>query len=281
MPRKTRLARSNRWISRALLSGMAVVAVVAVLSACQAAPPTATPPCVEPTLTLGTTKFVIKPLARAADGSIAVPSDTPGIAYQIEGTQPNTVLALSPTAANTALQAAIKDGDKATIIQANCNSTTFSLSVPQPAPSNSSTLLTQPASGLVILVQASPSAAGFVVTGELSEEILQAIDTPQPGPSGRQAEVSLLDTTTSTDKTTIRVGVSILNTGTAPFSLTTDNIALTPVNGTPAVPISAEPSLPHDFQPGKTETIYFTFPRPSTNNAVIKIIDVEFDLENF
>jgi hypothetical protein len=280
VPTKTHLTRSTRWISR-VLGSLAVVAVMVILSACQAAPPVPTPPCVEPTLTLGTTKFVIKTIARAADGSIAVPSDTPGIAYQVEGTQPNYVLALSPTATNAALKEAIKDGDKATIIQANCNSTTFSVSAPQPAPSNVATLLTQPASGLVLLVQASPSAAGFVVTGELSEEILKAIDTPQPGPSNRQAEVSLLDTSTSADKATIRVGVSILNSGTAPFTLAASDVSLTPENGAPTAPSSAEPSLPHDFQPGKTETIYFTFPRPSSNQAAIKIIDAEFDLENF
>ena len=133
----------------------------------------------------------------------------------------------------------------------------------------------------MILVQASPSAAGYVVTGELSEEIIKAFDTPQPGPSSRQAEVSLLETTTSTDKATMRVGVSILNTGTAPLSLTTDDVVLTPENGTAAAPTSAEPPLPHDFQPGKTETIYLTFPRPAASTAVIKITNVEFDLENF
>jgi len=278
MPIKTRLTRSTLWISRAL-SGLAVVAV---LSACQAAPaPVPTPQCVEPTLTLGTTKFVVKTIARAADGSISVPQDTPNVAYQVEGTQPDYVLALSPAANNAALKEAIKDGDKATIILANCNTTVFSMSAPQPAPSSVSTLFTQPTSGLVILVQASPSAAGFVVTGELSEEIMKAFDTPQPGPSNRQAEVSLLDTTTSADKATIRVGVSILNTGAAPFSLATSDVSLTPENGAPTAPASAEPSLPHDFQPGKTETITFTFPRPSSNKAVIKVMDVEFDLENF
>ena len=39
-----------------------------------------------PTLTLGTTKFVIQSLVRAGDGSIAVPADKPGVAYWIEGT---------------------------------------------------------------------------------------------------------------------------------------------------------------------------------------------------
>jgi hypothetical protein len=50
-------------------------------------------------------RFVIKTIARAADGSIAVPSDTLGIAYQVEGTQPSYVLALSPAANNAASRA--------------------------------------------------------------------------------------------------------------------------------------------------------------------------------
>ncbi len=281
MSLRTHLTRPTSWLRRARC-GLIVAAALAVLSACQAAStPVPTPQCVEPTLTLGSAKFVIKTIARAADGSISVPPDTPNVAYQVEGTQPNYVLVLSPSPNNLALRNAVKDGDKATVVLANCNSTVFSVSAPQPAPSSISTLLNQPTSGLVMLVQTSPSAAGFVVTGELSEEILKAIDTPQPGPSNRQAEVSLLETTASADKATIRVGVSILNTGTAPFSLSANDVALTPENAAPVAPTSTEPSLPHDFKPGTTENIYFTFPRPSTNTAVLKVLDIEFDVEGF
>jgi len=272
---------------RLVVIGLCVFVLV-TLSACGGTPlpkfltrPTPTPRCVEPTLTLSTTKFVIKTVARAADGSISVPPDTSGIAYQIEGTQWNPVFVLSPTPNNLALKSTVKDGDQATLILANCNTTVFSVSAPQPAPPNNSTLLNQPASGIVIFVQTSPAAEGFVVTGDLIEEILKAIDTPQPGSSNRQAEISLLETVTSADKATIRVGVSILNSGTAPFSLAASDVSLTPENAAPIAPTSAEPSLPHNIRPGATETIYFTFPRPSSSTAVIKVFDIEFDLENF
>jgi hypothetical protein len=276
------MSKHTKWIVIAV-AALALTASLILLGpqVSRLLAPVPTPPCSEPTLTLGATQFVVKPIARAADGSVAVPQDTPHVAYQVEGTQPNVVLVLSPAASNAALKDAIKGGDQATLVQANCNSSTFSVSAPQPAPSNVATLLTQPTAGLVIVVQASPSAAGYFVTGELSEEIIKAFDTPQPGPSNRLAEVSLLETSTSADQSTLRVSVSILNSGPTPFTLAASDVSLTSENASPITPASAEPSLPHDCQPGKAETIYLTFPRPSSSTAVIKVLDVEFDLENF
>src|SRR5262245_54414902 len=66
--------------------------------------PTPVPACVQPTLTLGTTKFVIKTIARAADGSVAVPADLPDAAYWVDGTNVNYVFALSPASANLSLK---------------------------------------------------------------------------------------------------------------------------------------------------------------------------------
>jgi hypothetical protein len=80
---------------------------------------------------------------------------------------------------------------------------------------------------------------------------------------------------------TIRVSVSILNSGPTPFTLAASDVSLTPENASPITPASAEPSLPHDCQPGKSETITFIFLRPASNMATIKVMDAEFDLENF
>jgi hypothetical protein len=120
-----------------------------------------------------------------------------------------------------------------------------------------------------------------VVKGELVEEELKAINTPAPGASGIQAEVSLLETSTSADGTTIRVGVSILNTGATAFKVSTSDVSLTPEGATPQAPTSAEPALPREIMPGASEMIYFTFPRSSSGKAILKIFDIEFDVEGF
>ena len=276
------MMQRTKWIGVAL-AGAASIALILWLGPSVVrllAPPTPTPPCLETTLTLGTAKFVVKPLARAADGAINVPPATPGIAYQIEGAR-DYVLALSPGAGPAALPAAIKAGDSATLTQANCNSTTFRVSAPQPAPADMTALLAQPPAGLVIVVQGDPATAGYIVTGELSEEIIRAFDTPRPGSADRLAEVSLRAATSSADGAMVQVSVSIANTGAAPFALTAGDVALTPADGTPLAPANTAPTLPHDFQPGRAETITFTFPHPLSPAATLRVMDAEFILENY
>src|SRR5919108_1063832 len=59
-----------------------------------------TPDCGSPTLVLSTSTFQIQNITPAPDGSLAVPSDTSGIAYWVEGTNTNYVFVLSPTPDN-------------------------------------------------------------------------------------------------------------------------------------------------------------------------------------
>ncbi len=262
------------------LTVIILMAAVVAIGPRLLAPPAPTPPCIETTLTLGTAKFAVRPLAREADGSINVPADTPGLAYQIEGV-PDYVLALSPAAVSASLKDEISAGADAMLVQANCNSTTFRVSAPQPAPPDMAAFLAQPPAGLTIIVPGSPTTAGYVVTGELAEGLIKAFDTPQPGSGRRLAEVSLLTSAASADGTTVQVSVSIVNAGATPFELAADDVALTPDNSPPLAAVKTEPVLPHAFQPGRAETITFTFPRPSAHEATLRVMDAEFILSNF
>src|SRR5436305_14677242 len=91
--------------------------------------PPPTPPCGQPSLTLGAAKFRIETLARAADGSLAVPPDKPGLAYWIEGTNAHYVFALSPTADNLALNGSLKRGDAVRIAWGHCRSEDFAVTI--------------------------------------------------------------------------------------------------------------------------------------------------------
>src|SRR5207247_902564 len=123
---------------------------------------------------------------------------------------------------NLALETSLKAGDQATITLDNCNSTKYSLSVPQPGVPNNSTLLDQSTSKITVFVQPDSSTAGFVVTGELLGETITTFNTLDI--SQIQAEVSLLETTTSADGKTISVGISILNNGQTPITLSTSDV---------------------------------------------------------
>ena len=240
-----------------------------------------TPDCGAPTLVLGTATFQIQNITPAPDGSLTVPSDTSGIAYWVEGTNTNYVFVFSPTPDNLAIMSTITVGSTAKATWQNCNSTTYSLSAPQEGSLNVSTSPDQSVDGITVFFQTDVSGAGFVFNGEFTEEQISTIPTAASGVSEIQAEISLLETTTSADETTIRVGISIQNYGTSSFALSANEISLTQQDGTPLVMASSEPPLPKEIGAGATETIYFTFPRPSSPIATLKIFDIEYDLEGY
>ncbi len=232
--------------------------------------------CNPATLTLGTQQYIIETIPPEANGSLKVPAEREDTVFWVEGTDTNQAFALSPTTKNLALEAALKTGDQVIVKQANCNSTTYTLSTLQKGTPSLSALLDQSASAITIFIQADSSAAGFTAKGELQAETITTFNTPDA--SAIQAEISLLETTTSADGKTIRVGVSILNTGQSSITLTANDVSLSSENNTPA---SAEPALPKEIKAGASETIYFTFPKPSSKTAVLKVFSAEYELEGY
>jgi hypothetical protein len=240
-----------------------------------------TPDCGSATLVLGTETFQIQNITPAADGSLTVPPDTSGIAYWVEGTDPNYVFVLSPTPENLSLMSTITVGSPATATWSNCNSTTYSLSAPQQSSLNGSTLPDQSVDGITIFFQTDAIGAGFVFKGGLAEQAVDVIDTPMPDESGILAEISLLETTASPDGTTISINISIRNYGETAFTISLDNISLTQPDGTPLALAGSKPRLPEKISPGETETFEFSFSHPSSPTATLKIFTVEYDIDGY
>jgi hypothetical protein len=241
----------------------------------------ATPDCGSPTLTMGTTTFQIQVTQLAADGSVSVPADGAGIAYWVEGTDAILFFMLSPISENLALIPTLTAGSFAKIIWQNCNSATYTLSTPEPGSFGITYLPEQSTSGIRIYFQADSASDGFVVHGELTEEQIINIATPVIGSSEVQAEISLLETSPLPDEATIRVGISIQNYGQSAFTLSTTDVALIAQDGTPLTLIISEPALPKEIGAGSTEIIYFTFPRPISTIATLKIFEIEYELEGY
>ena len=240
-----------------------------------------TPDCGTPTLLLGSSTFQIETVPPGTDGTLAVPSNKSGIAYWVDGTNSNYIFVLSPTPENLAIMPALTIGSTAKVTWSNCNSTTYTLSSPQPASFSSSALPDQSVEGITVFFQTDASGASFVFRGELTEEQTRTFDTPVPGAVDIQAEISLLETTTSPDGGSIRVGVSIQNYGAAAFMLSGTDVTLTQPDGTLVSMLSSEPPLPKQVAPGTIETLYFFFSRPASATATLKLFTVEYELEGY
>ena len=237
------------------------------------------PPCEESVLQIAERSYQIKEIKTKSDGSLNVPSNSPDTAYWVDQTNINYVFALSPTEDNLALQDSLKEGDQATITWENCNTVTFNLPPPQASTPDNATLFSQDVSGITIFIQPSSANNGFVIKGELAEEIISEFNTPDT--SQPQAEISLLETTASEDGQTITIEISILNYGQAPFTVTPDDISLTPENADPLTPTNTDPALPYEIKPSETVNIQLTFPRPDSQTAILKILGIEYDVEGY
>ena len=272
MPTTTRLTQSTLWISR-VLSGVAVVAAMAVLSACQAAAtPVPTPQCVEPALTLGPSKYPIQSIARAVDGSLTLPAGKTDTAYWVESTNINYVFALSPDSNNLALKNTLKKGDPATIRWADCGTDDYVVtSIDASRPADSS-VFDQSTGGLTVFIP----GESLIIKGARPQ--VQAPETPSPTEANAvQAEISFLGNTTSPDGKSVQITVAITNTGSTTISLTTNDISLTAENAAPLAPSSVEPSLPQTIQPGTGATFAITFPYSGVKTAVLKILTFSLD----
>ena len=119
------------------------------------------------TLVLGTTTFQIQNLPRAADGSLAVPGDTSGIAYRVEAAVTNRVFILSPTPQNISVMATISIGSPVTVMGKGCTPATYSLTAPQAGSLDGSVFAGDSTEMITIFFPTVSSGAGFVFKGRL------------------------------------------------------------------------------------------------------------------
>ena len=125
--------------------------------------------CGSPTLILGLATFQIQNISLRADGSLNVPPDGSGIAYWVEGTDPQHIFVLSPTPENLVLLTSLSAGTTAQVTWSNCNSMTFSLFDPQPGDFGTNYLPDPSTASIAIYIQLDPTGEGFVITGGVTD----------------------------------------------------------------------------------------------------------------
>jgi hypothetical protein len=243
--------------------------------------PTQTPSCAGASLQVGAASWSLESIQLAMNGSGDVPDDIPGVAYWVQNLANNTVFALSPTKENLDLLSALQGGEQATITWQDCNTATYTLFTPTYGVPGTELFSDQVSIGLVVYMPESVVLPGMWVQGGLAGETIIAPPTSATYAGEVNAEISLLETSTSDDQQTIQVVISILNYGSDPITLTTGNVSLTPEGATPLAITRADPPLPQQIGLAESQTFTFIFPRPDTPTATLKIFTVEYDLEDY
>jgi hypothetical protein len=233
--------------------------------------PTPLPPCGDPTLALGSVRFRVQPLARAADGSIAVPPDTSGIAYLVQNTETHSVFALSPTAHNLRLQDSVRVSDQAVITWGDCSTDAYEIQAVETSVPALASLLNQSTGGLTAFVEAGAPGQGVLVKAGPPG----AGATPEPGgEGGAQADVLADDPVFSADGQSVTLGVTITNWGSASIAITLGDVSLILEDDSSVAPTDTEPALPLTIQPGASATLRSSFPKPPGSSATLKILDL-------
>ncbi|MEO8358092.1 MAG: hypothetical protein ABI621_19480 [Chloroflexota bacterium] len=289
--KQNRSSDKTQIIMVAVLLGAGILALVAllafalrgdILQLATPATPTQffpTPDCGSATLVLGSTTFQMQVIQLGADGSVSVPPNGTGIAYWIEGTDLQYIFLLSSSPENSSLVSSLPAGSLAKAIWPSCNSMTFSLSAPQPGSFELTYLPEQSTASIAVFVQTDASGNGLVVGGALTEEQISTFNTPASNGTEVQAEIGLLETITSADGATITLNISIYNYGTSTITVSASDISLTSAGAAPLEMMDSKPRLPEKIDAAETKTFSFTFPRPSTPTATLKIFTVEYDIE--
>ena len=267
------------WIAigAGLAAGLAILAFFGLRAAGVLAPLIPpVPACGEPKLALGATKFRVQPVARGADGSVVLPQDSLGVAYWVEGTGVNYVFVLSAAGPHRLLKDQVKAGDAAVITWADCGSDEYQVQSVEAGLPDQAALYDQSTGGITVFVQDSPAGQGLTIKG--GRRAVQVAETPGLVQENEiQADITFLSDTAAADGQSVRIGVSILNRGPRPISLTANDISLTPENAAPIPLLSVEPALPREIKPGADETFYLTFARPGVNVAVLRILTFSSD----
>lgn len=236
-----------------------------------------TPACVQPKLTVGAASFPIQPLKRGADGTITLPGGAPGTAYWVEGTTVNFVFSLSPAPAVGTLADFLKGGESIKITWADCTSEEFVVDgimqgSPEPAALND-----QSTSGVRVYLPAADGQVGMLIAGKRAVQP-GAEATLEPPADDIQAQVEFLGTDVSADGKTLTVSIAITNQGSKAIQVAPGSLSLQAESQPAKSPVSVQPALPLQIEPGARLPLVIVFAKPDTSVAVFKVLNFSVDL---
>jgi hypothetical protein len=248
-----------------------------VLTTANSLTPSPTPPCVRPTLSLGSNTYPVEVLAQDNSGSLPTPPELVGAAWWVSDTFSPFVFIVKPSLAAPDLQTQLEPGDPLAVQWADCGREEFALTEIQPGQPDAQVLLAQGSPGIKILVLPQRNAPEYVIYGERPALINPG--TPEPTQENAvMVEITFGETVISTDQATLQTSFTISNRGANPLSITNDDLSLTSEGEQPLSPLSVEPALPQDIQPEASLSLTITFANPGGHTAVLQVLDITLDL---
>jgi hypothetical protein len=136
------------------------------LSSTNSLTPSPTPPCVRPTLSLGSNTYPVEVLAQDNSGALPTPPELVGAAWWISDTFSPFVFIIKPSIAAPDLQTQLEPGDPLAVQWADCGREEFALTGFQSGQPDAQALLAQNTPGIVIIVQPQRNASEYVIYGE-------------------------------------------------------------------------------------------------------------------
>jgi hypothetical protein len=238
---------------------------------------TATPQCVLPTLTLDETVYPLDALAITSPGVLPSPSGAAGTAWWVSDTFSPFVFLLKPGLDSPDLSNSLKPGDPMVVQWADCGREVFVLTNIQPGSPDAQVLLAQAGPGMAVIIQPDGTLPGYVINGQRPELINPP--TPEPtAPNAIMVDITFEGTGLSDDQKTLQTSLTITNRDANPLIMASNDLSLTAEGQEPLSPLSVEPTLPQEIQPGGSLSLTITFPNPGGNTAVLKVLDTTVDL---
>ncbi len=239
--------------------------------------PTATPQCVQPTLSLGSNNYPLNVISLTSSGAIPTPAGGGGNAWWVSDTFSPFVFIVKPLTGGPDLQRDLITGEALVVQWADCGREDFVLTDIQAGGPDVQNLLAQGSPGIAIIVQPEGTSPGYVIHGQRPE--LVNPPTPQATlPYAMAVDITYELTSPSVDQQTLDIKLTITNRGSQALTLTEADLSLTADGQPPLSPLSVQPALPQAILPGVSLPVTITFTNPGGHTAVLKVFDVTADL---
>jgi hypothetical protein len=210
-------------------------------------------------------------------GTLPTQTGAAGTAWWVSDTFSPFVFLMKPGIGSPDLQTTLTSGDPMVVQWADCGREVFVLTKIQPGNTDTQSLLAQARPGLAVIVQSVGSKPEYVINGQRPELVNPS--TPEPtAPNAIMVDITFEGTGLSADQKTLQTSLTITNRGANPITMTTNDLSLTADGEAPLSPLSVQPALPQEIQPGGSLSLTITFPNPGGNTAVLKVLDTTVDL---
>jgi hypothetical protein len=267
--------------------------------------------CKESLLFLGERVFRIELLKPSADGSVTLPASEPGLAYVLDGSQPDYAFVLNDAPENLALLDTLKLDDKVSILWVGCQLEEPKILALNHSDNGQALNFRQSTGGITVFVQeqaavvaaetaqpAAPIQASTTPPAEVQPSATINVpgqptstrppastatpaSTPIPPPSATDIEAEIGFLGKQVTAATITVNISVYNYGAKAFSITVADAHLQPPGQSPVYPSSVDPALPYLIESGGRRDFTFTFPNPGGSGIVFQLFNVEYNLDDF